>query len=46
MERVPVLAPRIAPRREGKAWGGTRFMDAEQREEAGLGKQREEAGLV
>lgn len=36
MERVPVLVPRIAPRREGKAWGGTRFMDAEKREEAGL----------
>lgn len=46
MERVPVLVPRIAPRREGKAWGGTRFMDAEQREEAGLGKQKNGGGMV
>lgn len=34
----------IAARREGRVWGGTRFMDAEQREEAGMGKQKDGGG--
>lgn len=34
----------IAPRREGRVWAGTRFMDADQREQAGMGKQKDGGG--
>lgn len=38
----------MAPRREGRVWGGARFMDAEPRRQAGMVKQKDggRGGLV